>query len=51
MVSSWALIPSAIVIIVLIIRTGLEDRTLQEELEGYKEYTQKTRSRLFPGIW
>ncbi len=35
----------------LIIRTYYEDKTLQNELNGYKEYTQKTKSRLIPGIW
>jgi len=24
---------------------------LNERLEGYKEYTQKTRYKLIPGIW
>lgn len=36
---------------VLIVRTYLEDKTLQRELDGYKEYTQKTRYRLIPKIW
>jgi protein-S-isoprenylcysteine O-methyltransferase Ste14 len=35
----------------MIVRTWLEDKTLQEELEGYKDYTKKVRYRLFPGIW
>jgi protein-S-isoprenylcysteine O-methyltransferase Ste14 len=35
----------------VILRTSLEDQTLQEELEGYKEFTQRTRYRLIPGIW
>jgi protein-S-isoprenylcysteine O-methyltransferase Ste14 len=35
----------------MIVRTWLEDKTLQEELEGYKEYSNHTRYRLFPGIW
>jgi protein-S-isoprenylcysteine O-methyltransferase Ste14 len=35
----------------MIIRTALEDKTLQAELPGYKEFAQKTRYRLFPGIW
>jgi protein-S-isoprenylcysteine O-methyltransferase Ste14 len=47
----WALIPAVLLIIVLIIRTALEDRTLHQELPGYEEYAQKTRYRLFPGIW
>jgi len=33
------------------LRTSLEDRTLQEELPGYKDYTNKVRYRLVPGIW
>lgn len=47
----WALIPAGLTIFVLIIRTLLEDRFLQEELPGYREYAQKTRYRLLPGIW
>ncbi len=49
--SWWALVPNGVVILLLIVRTGLEDRTLQAELPGYKEYTQKTRYRLLPGVW
>jgi len=49
--SFWALIPTVLLIGVLILRTSLEDRTLQAELPGYKEFTQKTRYRLFLGIW
>jgi len=49
--SLWAMIPGALWILGLIIRTYLEDKTLQKELEGYKEYTKKTRFRLIPGIW
>jgi protein-S-isoprenylcysteine O-methyltransferase Ste14 len=37
--------------VVIIIRTALEDKTLQEELPGYKEFTKKTKYRLLPGIW
>ena len=49
--SYYALILSALVIILFIIRTSLEDKALQEELPGYKDYAQKVRYRLFPGIW
>jgi protein-S-isoprenylcysteine O-methyltransferase Ste14 len=49
--SLWAFIPTILLVVVTVIRTSLEDRTLQEELPGYKEFTQKTRYRLFPGIW
>ncbi len=49
--SWWAFIPGGFATIALIIRTALEDKTLQQELPGYLEFTQKTRYRLFPGIW
>lgn len=49
--SLWAFIPAALLVIVMFIRTALEDRTLQAELPGYAEYVQKTRYRLIPGIW
>lgn len=49
--SLWALIPAALIGVVLVIRTILEDRTLLAELPGYVEYAQQTRYRLLPGIW
>lgn len=49
--STWAFIPALLLVFALVLRTSLEDQTLQAELPGYKEYTQKTRYRLFPGIW
>jgi protein-S-isoprenylcysteine O-methyltransferase Ste14 len=49
--SLWALIPAAILTILFLIRTHLEDKTLRNELEGYKEYALKVRYRLIPGIW
>jgi protein-S-isoprenylcysteine O-methyltransferase Ste14 len=49
--SWWAVIPSAIGFVVLVVRTALEDRALQTELPGYPEYAAKTRYRLVPGIW
>jgi len=49
--SLWALIPSGLAALLFIMRTALEDRTLQEELPGYREYAQKVRYRLLPGIW
>ena len=47
----WVFVPNAIMLVMLVVRTELEDRTLQEELPGYKEYTTQTRYRLIPGIW
>jgi len=49
--SWWALIPAAVALVIALIRTALEDRALQEELPGYKEYAQRVRYRLFPGIY
>ena len=49
--SLWALIPAFIFGLFLVVRTFLEDRTLQKELPGYQEYTQRVRYRLVPGVW
>lgn len=49
--SYWVIIPAFAVLILTIIRTALEDRTLKEELPGYSEYTERVRYRLLPGIW
>jgi len=46
-----ALIPAAMIAVLIIIRTYLEDNVLQKELEGYKEYAGKTKYRLFPFVW
>lgn len=47
----WAFIPAILLSIVLVIRTHLEDATLQDRLVGYREYAEQVRFRLFPGIW
>jgi len=49
--SIWSLIPTSIAIILLFVRTALEDKTLKNELEGYTEYTRKTSSKLIPWVW
>ncbi|MHB1355511.1 MAG: methyltransferase family protein [Anaerolineae bacterium] len=49
--SWWTLIPVLLLAVVLVIRTNLEDRTLQAELTGYQEYAKRVRYRLLPGIW
>ena len=49
--SWWALLISGVSVILLILRTALEDRALKTELAGYSEYAQKTRFRLLPGVW
>ncbi|MCL5279493.1 MAG: isoprenylcysteine carboxylmethyltransferase family protein [Planctomycetes bacterium] len=49
--SAYGLIPAGITVGLLVLRTWLEDKTLQAELPGYADYTQKVRYRLIPGIW
>jgi len=49
--SWWAWIPSVIALAMFVLRTRLEDRTLQRELPGYSEYASRVRYRLIPGIW
>ena len=49
--SLWAPLPAALVAVLLVIRTNLEDATLQRELPGYSEYAAHVRSKWIPGIW
>ena len=49
--SLWAILPTVFLTVVLIVRTALEDRTLQEELPGYADYARRVRYRLVPGIY
>jgi protein-S-isoprenylcysteine O-methyltransferase Ste14 len=49
--SGFTFIPTGIYIMLVSIRTLLEDQTLQKELHGYSGYTKKVKHRLFPGIW
>jgi len=49
--SGWALAPSILGIAIILTRTALEDKWLQERLPGYKEYAQRIRWRILPSIW
>ena len=49
--SVWTLIPAAVASIIAVIRTVLEDQTLQEELPGYRDYARRVRYRLVPAIY
>jgi len=49
--SVWTLIPAIIALIITVIRTILEDQTLHQELPGYREYANRVRYRLIPGIF
>jgi protein-S-isoprenylcysteine O-methyltransferase Ste14 len=47
----WAFLPAVFLTVMLVIRTRLEDRTLQDRLEGYHDYARRVRYRLLPGVW
>ena len=49
--SWWALIPGVVTVGLYILRTLLEDRTLADELKGYKEYSNQVKFRIIPGVW
>ncbi len=49
--SVWTLIPAAAASIIAVIRTALEDQTLQEELPGYRDYARRVRYRLLPWVY
>jgi protein-S-isoprenylcysteine O-methyltransferase Ste14 len=49
--SWWAFVAGGLCAILLLLRTALEDRTLQTELTGYADYSRQVRYRLLPGIW
>jgi len=47
----WALTFGGLIVVLTVIRTALEDRTLRAELEGYPDYARRVRYRLVPGVW
>ena len=49
--SYWAMLPSVLFILLLAARAKNEEELLKKELQGYNEYMQRTRYRLFPGVW
>jgi len=49
--SMWTLIPAVVALIIAVIRTMLEDQTLQDELPGYRDYARRVRYRLIPGLY
>jgi protein-S-isoprenylcysteine O-methyltransferase Ste14 len=49
--SGWAYVPAGAAVLVLVLRTALEDRTLRKELAGYEDYCRRTRYRMIPGVW
>jgi protein-S-isoprenylcysteine O-methyltransferase Ste14 len=49
--SRWAFLPAVLLTAILVVRTALEDRVLHDELAGYREYAERVRYRLLPGVW
>jgi protein-S-isoprenylcysteine O-methyltransferase Ste14 len=49
--SLWALIPGGLSALLMVVRTALEDKTLQKELAAYTDYAERVRYRLLPGVW
>jgi protein-S-isoprenylcysteine O-methyltransferase Ste14 len=49
--SLWSIIPICFLVILVVTRTSLEDKTLINELQGYPEYSDTTRYRIIPYVW
>lgn len=49
--SLWSIFPAALLIIIHLVRTSLEDKTLKNELTGYASYSTITRYKLIPFLW
>lgn len=49
--SWWGILPAILAVMMFVLRTALEDRTLERELEGYSEYAARVRYRLVVGLW
>lgn len=49
--SVYAFIPAVVAILLLLLRTYLEDKTLTNELAGYEEYTGEVKYRLIREVW
>ena len=49
--SYWGIIPALTILPSICFRIRSEEKVLENELEGYVEYSQKVRYRLIPGVW
>jgi protein-S-isoprenylcysteine O-methyltransferase Ste14 len=49
----WLFLAAFLVVgtLVIVVRTVLEDRTLQSELPRHKDHAPRVRYRLIPGVW
>ena len=52
LLGSWlALVPAALIATIFGARAVLEERMLESQLAGYREYVGAVRARLVPGVW
>jgi protein-S-isoprenylcysteine O-methyltransferase Ste14 len=52
LLGSWiGLVLAPVLMVLLGVRTVLEERTLSAELDGYNDYTRRVRWRLVPRVW
>lgn len=49
--SWWALLLALSIIPILVVRILDEEKVLERDLPGYRDYVQKTKYRLLPGVW
>lgn len=49
--SWWGMIAAIFLCVIVVFRTLDEEKLLNAELEGYKEYCHKTKYRIIPYIW
>ena len=49
--SYWALFPALLIVPILVARIINEEKVLERDLAGYREYKQITKYRLLPGVW
>jgi protein-S-isoprenylcysteine O-methyltransferase Ste14 len=49
--SAWGVAGALVLAVAVAIRAVLEERTLEEELPGYRDYMGRVRYRLIPGVW
>jgi protein-S-isoprenylcysteine O-methyltransferase Ste14 len=49
--SPWAFLPALGIVPIIVLRALNEEKVLAAELAGYREYMNKVRFRLYPGVW
>ncbi len=47
----WVAVIAAVIAVIIIIRTYLEDQMLMTDLAGYAGYARQVRYRLVPLVW